>query len=67
MTQLYIKIKSAEMLKINRRIQTMEIITEILAMVEKILNFSNEAEAAGIIEIIKNSLATIFSFIPMPL
>lgn len=45
----------------------MEIITEILAMVEEILNFSHEAEAAGIIEIIKNSLATIFSFIPMPL
>ena len=45
----------------------MEIITEILAMVEEILNFSNEAEAAGIIEIIKNSLEAIFAGIPMPL
>lgn len=33
------------------------IISEILAMVEKILNFTNEGEAAGIIEIIKNFFA----------
>lgn len=45
----------------------MEIITEILAMVEQILAYVNEAEAAGIIEIIKNSIASILAFIPMPL
>ena len=45
----------------------MQIITEILAMVEKILAYVNEAEAAGIVEIVKNSLASILSFIPMPL
>ena len=45
----------------------MAIVTEILAMVEQILAYVNEAEAAGIIEIIKDSLASIFAFIPMPL
>lgn len=45
----------------------MAIVTEILAMVEQILAYVNEAEAAGIIEIIKNSLASILAFIPMPL
>lgn len=55
------------MLKNNRRANIMEIITEILAMVEKILVFVNEGEAAGIVEIVKNSLASIFSFIQMPL
>lgn len=30
------------------------IVSEILAMVEQILNFTQEGEAAGIIEIIKN-------------
>ena len=45
----------------------MEFVTEILAMVEQILAYFNEAEAAGVIEIVKNSLASIFSFIPMPL
>lgn len=44
----------------------MEFFTEILAMVEKILAYFNEAEAAGVIEIIKNSLASIFAGIPMP-
>ncbi len=44
----------------------MEFITEILAMVEKILAFINESEAAGIVEIVKNSLAAIFAGIPMP-
>ena len=45
----------------------MAIVTEILAMFEQILAYVNEAEAAGIIEIIKESLASIFAFIPMPL
>lgn len=45
----------------------MEFITEILAMVEEILAYVNEAEAAGIVEIVKNSLSSILSFIPMPL
>ena len=45
----------------------MAIVTEILAMVEQILAYVNEAEAAGIIGIIKESLASIFAFIPMPL
>lgn len=45
----------------------MAIVTEILAMVEQILAYVNEAEAAGIIEIIKNSIASILAFIPMPL
>ncbi len=39
----------------------MEFVTEILAMVEQILAYVNEAEAAGIIDIIKNSLASIFA------
>lgn len=42
----------------------MEIITEILAMVEKILAYVNEAEASGIVEIVKNALSSILSFIP---
>ncbi|MBQ3044738.1 MAG: hypothetical protein IJO03_10860 [Clostridia bacterium] len=45
----------------------MSFITEILAMVEEILAYVNEAEAAGIVEIVKNALASILSFIPMPL
>ena len=45
----------------------MEFVTEILAMVEQILGFVHEPEAAGIIEIIKNSLAELFANIPMPL
>lgn len=44
----------------------MAIVTEILAMVEQILAYVNEAEAAGIINIIKDSLEMIFGFIPMP-
>ena len=45
----------------------MDFITEILEMVKNILTFTNEGEAAGIIEIIKNSLESIFAGIPMPL
>lgn len=45
----------------------MAFITEILAMVQEILVYVKEAEAAGIIEIIKNTLATILAGIPMPL
>lgn len=45
----------------------MSIITEILAMVQEILAYVQEAEAAGIIEIIKDSIASILAFIPMPL
>lgn len=45
----------------------MEIVTEILAMVQEILNFTKEPEAAGIIEIIKNALSSIFASFPMPL
>ena len=45
----------------------MEFITEILEMVKNILVFTNEGEAAGIIDIIKNSLEAIFAGIPMPL
>ncbi len=44
----------------------MSFVTEILAMVQQILEYVKEAEAAGIIEIIKNSLETIFAGIPMP-
>ena len=35
------------------------IVTEILAMVEKILVYFQEGEAAGVIEIIKNSLGSL--------
>lgn len=45
----------------------MAAITEILAMVQEILTYVQEAEAAGIIEIIKNALASILAYIPMPL
>ncbi len=45
----------------------MAFITEILAMVQEILTYVKEAEAAGIIEIVKNSLEAIFAGIPMPL
>ncbi len=45
----------------------MAFITEILAMVQNILVYVKEAEAAGIIEIVKNSLEAIFAGIPMPL
>lgn len=39
----------------------MDFVAEILAMVERILAYVNEAEAAGIVEIIKNFFAN-FSF-----
>lgn len=45
----------------------MAVITEILAMVQEILAYVNEAEAAGIVEIVKNAIASILAFIPMPL
>lgn len=43
----------------------MEFVTEILAMVQEILSFVKEPEAAGIIEIIKNALGSIFENIPV--
>ena len=45
----------------------MSFVTEILAMVQEILVYVQEAEAAGIVEIVKNSIASILAFIPMPL
>lgn len=45
----------------------MAFITEILEMVQNILVYVKEAEAAGIIEIVKNSLEAIFAGMPMPL
>ncbi len=45
----------------------MAFITEILAMVQEILAYVKEAEAAGIVEIVKNSLEAIFAGLPMPL
>ena len=39
----------------------------ILEMVQKILAYFNETDAVNVIEIIKNSLASIFAGIPMPL
>lgn len=45
----------------------MSFVTEILAMVQEILVYVQEAEAAGIVEIVKNALATILAGIPMPL
>lgn len=45
----------------------MEIVTKILEMVANILNFTNEGEAAGIVEIVKNALESIFAGMPMPL
>lgn len=41
--------------------------TEILEMVQKILAYFNEMDAVNVIEIVKNSLETIFAGIPMPL
>lgn len=38
----------------------------ILEMVQKILAYFNETDAVNVIEIIKNSLASIFAGIPMP-
>ncbi len=38
----------------------------ILDMVQKILAYFNETDAVNVIEIIKNSLASIFAGIPMP-
>ena len=35
----------------------MEIVAQILDMVQEILSFANEGEAAGIVEIIKNFFA----------
>ncbi len=43
----------------------MEFVTEILAMVEEILKFVNEGEAAGIIEIIKEAFAALSAIIPV--
>lgn len=43
----------------------MSVITEILAMVQEILEYFKEAEAAGVIEIIKNSLGSILGFLAM--
>lgn len=43
----------------------MSVITEILAMVQEILEYFKEAEAAGVIEIIKNSLGSILEFLAM--
>lgn len=45
----------------------MEFVTEILAMVEELLKFLNEGEAAGIIDIVKNALADILALIPVQL
>ncbi len=45
----------------------MAAITEILAMVEKILAYFNETDAASVIEIVKNSLEAIFANIALPL
>ncbi len=39
----------------------MDFVTQILAMVEQILAYFNEGEAAGVIEIIKESLASLFA------
>ncbi len=38
----------------------------ILEMVQKILAYFNETDAVNVIEIVKNSLASIFAGIPMP-
>ena len=38
----------------------------ILEMVQKILANFNETDAVNVIEIVKNSLASIFAGIPMP-
>lgn len=40
--------------------------TEILNMVQQILAYFNEMDAANVIEIVKNSLESIFAGIPMP-
>ncbi len=45
----------------------MATVTEILAMVEKILAYFNEIDAANVIEIVKNALESIFTNFPMPL
>ncbi len=45
----------------------MEFVTEILAMVEQILAYFKEAEAVAVIDIIKNSLESIFANIALPL
>lgn len=45
----------------------MEFVTEILAMVEQILAYFKEAEATAVIDIIKNSLESIFANIALPL
>lgn len=41
--------------------------TEILNMVQQILAYFNEMDAVNVIEIVKNSLASILAGIPMPL
>lgn len=38
----------------------------ILNMVQQILAYFNETDAVNVIEIVKNSLASIFAGIPMP-
>ncbi len=43
----------------------MSVITEILAMVQEILEYFKEAEAAGVLEIVKNSLSSILEFLAM--
>lgn len=43
----------------------MDKITEILAMVEQILAYFKEADAAAVIEIIKNALASILGDIAL--
>ncbi len=45
----------------------MAAITEILEMVKNILAYFNEADAASVIDIVKNSLETIFANIALPL
>ncbi len=45
----------------------MAAITEILEMVKEILAYFNEADAASVIEIVKNALESIFANIALPL
>ncbi len=45
----------------------MDFVNEILAMVEQILAYFQEADAAAVVEIVKNALATILGDIALPL
>ncbi len=45
----------------------MEALTSILDMVKEILAYFQEADAAAVIEIVKNALATILGDINLPL